>query len=79
MAASNVFPWLSSKTSRVGQPQSNIEQNELYRTFNCGVGMVLAVAQQKADIAIEFLQQQGLKAWQIGEITEGVKGVDLIP
>ena len=41
--------------------------------------MVLAVAQQKADIAIEFLQQQGLKAWQIGEITEGVKGVDLIP
>jgi len=66
-----IFEWL-----REG---GNIEQNELYRTFNCGVGMVLAVAQQKADIAIEFLQQQGLKAWQIGEITEGAKGVDLIP
>ena len=65
-----VFQWL--------QEGGNIERNEMFRTFNCGVGMVLVVARQKADIALEHLQQSGIKAWDIGEIVAGTTGVELI-
>jgi len=65
-----IFQWLKDG--------GNMAQNELFRTFNCGVGMVLVVAQQKADIAIEFLNAQGLAAWQVGDIAEGDIGVELI-
>lgn len=65
-----VFNWL-----REG---GNIEQTELYRTFNCGIGMVLAVAHEKAGLAIEFLREQGIDAWLVGDIVDGQSGVELI-
>ncbi len=56
-----IFQWL--------QKQGNIEQNEMYRTFNCGVGMVVCLPAEQADKAVEFLNQQGETAWKLGEIT----------
>ena len=56
-----VFSWL--------QDGGNIETSEMYRTFNCGVGMVLAVPSDAANQAIALLEQAGETAWQIGEIT----------
>ena len=40
----------------------------MYRTFNCGVGMVIAVDATDADQTIEILNAQGESAWKIGTI-----------
>ena len=55
-----IFDWL--------QQQGNVTVEEMHRTFNCGVGMVLCVAPEDAASTIERLQQQGEVAWQIGSI-----------
>ena len=56
-----VFNWL--------QQAGNIEQTEMYRTFNCGVGMVLAVDASQVDKALDCLKQQGEDAFVIGKIS----------
>jgi len=54
-----VFKWLQS--------QGNVASEEMYRTFNCGVGMVICVAQADVNTAIEQLTSSGHKAWKIGQ------------
>ena len=56
-----VFDWL--------QEQGNIEQDEMYRTFNCGVGMVVVVSSSDAAATINHLNSAGESAWQIGKIS----------
>ncbi|MDO9620478.1 MAG: phosphoribosylformylglycinamidine cyclo-ligase [Moraxellaceae bacterium] len=55
-----LFQWLQSA--------GNIERFEMYRTFNCGVGMVVVVPADQADAAIAQLASTGDKAWRIGHI-----------
>jgi len=55
-----VFQWL--------QKNGNVENREMYRTFNCGVGMVIIVAAEKAEQTIQLLEQSGETAWQLGSI-----------
>ena len=55
-----VFKWL--------QNAGNVDNTEMYRTFNCGVGMVVAVPADQANAAIELLEAEGEKAWKIGSI-----------
>lgn len=56
----DIFNWL--------QKQGNIAEDEMLRTFNCGVGMILFVPADKAEAAIEFMQAQGEQAWKIGQV-----------
>jgi len=58
-----VFQWL--------QQNGNVEINEMYRTFNCGVGMVLIVAAEDADAVTASLNENGDTAWQLGTIDDG--------
>jgi len=44
------------------------------RVFNCGIGMVVIVSPDQADIAMKSLTAQGLKAWTVGEVVERPKG-----
>lgn len=55
-----VFQWLQEK--------GGVERFEMYRTFNCGVGMVVVVAAENADAAIAQLNAAGEQAWRMGEI-----------
>lgn len=55
-----VFNWL--------QKQGNIEATEMYRTFNCGIGMVVVVAPEQQQQAIELLEQQGETVFTLGTI-----------
>ena len=55
-----VFEWL--------QRQGNVPDDEMHRVFNCGIGMVLAVAARDADAAIASLRADGEVAYDIGEI-----------
>ncbi|SIP74058.1 Phosphoribosylformylglycinamidine cyclo-ligase [Xenorhabdus innexi] len=57
-----IFKWL--------QQAGNVSDHEMYRTFNCGVGMIVALPQSQAKQAIEWLNEAGENAWQIGSITE---------
>ncbi len=58
-----VFDWL--------QEQGNVDTREMYRTFNCGVGMVVCVAEAEADSALAQLAAAGETAWRLGRIEEG--------
>ena len=54
------FDWL--------QQHGNITDHEMYRTFNCGVGMIVALPREDVETALGLLQQADEKAWVIGEI-----------
>jgi len=56
-----IFKWL--------QQNGNVEAMEMYRTFNCGVGMVLVVSEDQLEESLSLLNQAGENAWHIGEIT----------
>lgn len=58
-----VFRWL--------QDAGNVTTGEMYRTFNCGVGMVLCVAEERADATLTMLGELGLESWRIGHVGEG--------
>ena len=47
---------------------ANIERNEMYRTFNCGVGMMIVIADEHHAEALEILNQAGENAFLMGEI-----------
>ncbi len=56
------------------QAQGNIEPSEMARTFNCGVGMVLAIAADKAAAVTQRLQDGGETVVPVGEIIAGERG-----
>ena len=58
-----VFDWLQEK--------GNVAANEMYRTFNCGIGMTILVEAADADTALAHLNAEQLNASIIGRITEG--------
>jgi phosphoribosylformylglycinamidine cyclo-ligase len=62
-----VFDWL--------QQQGKIAETEMYRVFNCGIGMTVHVAANDAQRAIKVLREAGQEALVIGEIRSGTRGV----
>lgn len=66
--------WQQSRLMAFLQAQGNIEPEEMARTFNCGVGMALAVDQNDSETLMADLQKAGETAFLIGEIVEGERG-----
>jgi len=58
-----VFDWLAHN--------GNIADEEMLRTFNCGVGMVVVVDSKDVDTALSTLQALGENAWHIGRVDQG--------
>lgn len=75
MAEVNLSSWQQPEVFGWLQRGGNVAPLEMLRTFNCGVGMVLVVAEQKVGPALEHLASQHVKAWQLGRIVGGNKGV----
>jgi len=61
-----VFNWVQSA--------GNVVNDEMFRTFNCGVGMVVVVEQNDRDACLQLLGDLGEQAWEIGEIVEKNNG-----
>ena len=61
-----VFKWL--------QRQGGIEEAEMLRTFNCGIGMIAVVSRAEARAAIEAFGAAGVEAFEIGAIAERAAG-----
>jgi phosphoribosylformylglycinamidine cyclo-ligase len=58
-----VFRWLA-QTANMAEP-------ELLKTFNCGIGMILVVAEDRADTLTALLQAEGETVTRLGRIVEG--------
>ena len=58
-----VFTWLAQA--------GGIDQAEMLKTFNSGIGMILAVAADRADALTELLTQEGETVHRLGTVTEG--------
>lgn len=54
-----VFDWLED---------TGVTRTELYRTFNCGIGMIVIAAPGAADTIVAHLEAVGETAWTIGEV-----------
>lgn len=65
-----VFNWLQEK--------GNITTHEMYRTFNCGVGMIIAVPAEQVEQSLAILADHGERAWHIGEIAELTSGEEQV-
>jgi phosphoribosylformylglycinamidine cyclo-ligase len=58
-----IFNWL--------QELGQVEDKEMLKTFNCGIGMVMIVSSTDLDDVLQHCAQQQLLAWEIGEISSG--------
>lgn len=65
-----IFSWLQEK--------GNVETHEMYRTFNCGVGLIVALPKEQAAAAVELLKAEGENAWVIGEIASAAAGEEQV-
>ena len=59
-----LFQWL--------QHAGNVEMQEMYRTFNCGIGMVVIVSPEVAEQAEKLFVKQGETVYRLGKIRERV-------
>ena len=65
-----LFQWL--------QREGQVEAFEMYRTFNCGVGMVLVIPDAQVDQALALLEACGENAWLLGEIRAAEGAAEVI-
>ena len=58
-----IFNWIQS--------QGNISKDEMLRTFNCGIGMVLIIEHSDLNEILDALSQLGYGAYKIGDVAKG--------
>ncbi len=57
--------------------KGNVEEQMMYNTYNMGLGLVIAIDPAQADAAIAAIEAAGDKAYRVGQIEAGEKGVIL--
>ena len=62
---------------RLMQKKGGVEEQMMYNTYNMGLGMVLAVDPADADKTIKAIKAAGEKAYVVGSVIAGEKGVDI--
>ncbi|MGH2401034.1 MAG: phosphoribosylformylglycinamidine cyclo-ligase, partial [bacterium] len=67
------IPHLFTVLSQAGQ----VEREEMFATFNMGVGMIAVVPRERAGLASDICRANGVEAWIIGEIVPGERGVEV--
>ena len=66
----SIFPFLQAK--------GDVEETEMYRVFNMGVGMVVVLSPDDVDAALASLNASGESTYLIGEVVAGEKGVQIV-
>ena len=69
--------WSIPPLFRTIQDRGRVVEKEMFRTFNMGVGMVVAVSRRSLPKTLDYLNEQGVPSWEIGEITAGRHEVKL--
>jgi phosphoribosylformylglycinamidine cyclo-ligase len=70
--------WSPPAVFEILRGAGRVEEAEMFRTFNMGVGYVVIVAAADADTAARALRGAGEKVMRIGEIVAGERGVELV-
>ena len=65
-----VFQWLKEA--------GGVADEEMYRTFNCGIGMIVCVPADQKDLTLDTLKALGENAWQVG-VVESTSDLDEEP
>ncbi|SNZ06294.1 phosphoribosylformylglycinamidine cyclo-ligase [Persephonella hydrogeniphila] len=65
-----VFKWI--------QKEGNISKEEMYRTFNMGIGMILILPGKEKEKALNIIKDTGEKAYVIGRIERGERSVNIV-
>ena len=65
-----IFKWI--------QKEGNIPKEEMFKTFNMGVGLILVVDKNDVNKALEILKQNGEYAYIIGKLEKGEKAVKIV-
>ena len=60
------------------QAKGDVEEEEMYRVFNMGVGMVVVLSPDDVDAALSSLSASGESAYLIGEVVAGERGVQVV-
>lgn len=66
----NIDSWQRPPLFEILQQAGNVEQSEMYRTFNMGIGMVLSVSENDANAITKCLKDLGETAWIIGDVVQ---------
>jgi len=69
--------WETPPIFGVLQRAGGLAQQDMFGTFNNGIGMFIALPQAQADEAIAIAASHGVSAWKVGEMVKG-DGVDLV-
>jgi phosphoribosylformylglycinamidine cyclo-ligase len=69
--------WQVPEIFTIIQRKGNIKEDEMYRVFNMGIGMVTVLARKDINIARKTLNDFRIKTWVIGEIEKGKQRVRL--
>lgn len=67
--------WKVPKLFKEMQKRGNIDDFEMYRTFNMGIGMAVVMSEKEVSIAQNILKKFKLNSWVIGDVTTGDKEV----
>ena len=57
--------------------EGDIAEEMMYNTYNMGIGMMLALDAADAEKAVKVLTEAGEKAWIVGRVEAGEKGVTI--
>jgi len=68
--AQAVIDWLQEK--------GNVDEHEMHRVLNCGVGMVICVAQEQVESVLANLRASGEAPWVIGQIATAAQGAERV-
>jgi phosphoribosylformylglycinamidine cyclo-ligase len=73
----DVGSWPVPELFQLLQEKGQITHQDMFSTFNMGIGLVLAVKNEQAIEVIQFLESIGEKAYLIGRVGKGSKGIQL--
>lgn len=77
-AVINLGTWPVLSVFEVMQKIGNIDQNEMYRVFNMGIGMIVVVSKENFETVMTHFKNLNETCYHIGEITVGNKEVKLV-
>jgi phosphoribosylformylglycinamidine cyclo-ligase len=64
-----IFDWL--------RRHGSIPETDMIATFNLGIGMALILPAPDVPVALRHCADAGIPAWEIGQVTTGVRGVEM--
>ncbi len=70
--------WVVPDIFKKIQAKGNVKTREMYRVFNMGVGMVVAVSKKDANKTQSLLKKENVKSWIIGSVIKSNQKVELV-